>query len=86
MSNIIHLQLKCEHAACSNLAEKSVSFEARNGDDINDYHVLMCKKCAESLIMQGYANRKLSGFSLTEYIPIETYFKLVDQEPDYVDI
>ena len=82
MSDIINFQIKCEHAACSNLAEKSLFFQARNGDDINDYHVHMCEKCAESLIMQGYANRKLSGFKLNEYMSLNTYFQLADLEPD----
>lgn len=82
MSNIIKLKIVCENARCSNVAEKSLSFQSKNGDNINDYHVLICEKCAENLIMQGYANRKLTGFRLKEYISLENFFKLVDLEPD----
>lgn len=86
MSNIININLKCEKATCSNMAKKALFFQSKNDGKINDYHVLICEKCAEKLIMQGYAYRKLTEFKLIEYISLENYFQLADLEPDDDDI
>ena len=82
MSNIINFYMKCENPGCSNEAKNVLFFQSRNGDNINDYHLHICEKCAENLIIQGYANRKLTWFKLKEYISLEDYFQLADLEPD----